>query len=297
MMYRRSGFTLIELLVVISIVTVLISLLAPATQSAREAARRTQCLSQSRQLGLGIQMHIDRMKYLPGNGGDDGESRIKNTDGEMVRVGTFDRQIDQRFWWGVGIPFAHPTKQTGSWAYAILPMVEQVESHQSIRVENAGPLFRCPSRPRGEPLPPVNDENGEYDAGDRAWAKTDYAGNAMIMLNYPEALRPAHIIDGLSQTIAFGEKAFDPLVQTETSWYWDEPIFTGGSRGTVRDGVLIQPDQPEIEYKHNWGSSHPGGAVFARLDGAADLVSRQIDWLVLRGLLSPAGRETEQSSE
>jgi len=61
----RRGFTLIELLVVIAIIAVLIALLLPAVQSAREAARRTQCINNMRQLGLAHQMHHDSFKYLP----------------------------------------------------------------------------------------------------------------------------------------------------------------------------------------------------------------------------------------
>ena len=286
-MRLRSALTLIDLLVCLAIMALLVSLLTGAVQDSREAARRTQCMNQQRELGLGIQLHLSALRYIPSNGGYDGKSTVMSSDGEKVTIGTFANHSQHQYWWGVGQPGAHPTQQTGSWAYAILPWLEQEEAYQSVRVESAGPMFTCPSRSRPEPLVPVEDDYGRYTAAGRVWAKTDYAGNSSVMKERPHAMVASAISDGLSQTLATGEKAFDPLVQTAGSWYYDEGIFTGGSDGTVRDGLLIEADGPGIRFKGNWGSPHPGGAVFTRLDGSTEFVTSHIDGRLFRSLMSP----------
>lgn len=293
MALRRSAFTLIELLVVISIVGLLVSMTMPAVQSAREAARVVECSNHIRQLALAIQSHESRLQRIPSNGGDKEDSFLVNSAGIKVPIRTNDLQIGQLFRWGVGKPGVRPQDQPGSWAYAILPDIEQGSAYEQVQVESAGPLFACPSRSRGGVVHPVNDVNGEYQAGERVWAKTDYAGNGVVIQNRPTAMAFRDITDGLSHTILIGEKSFDPTVQTPSSWYWDEPIFSGGSRGTVRSGLLIQPDQPGIEYKHHWGSPHAGFAIFAMLDGSTRQVSREVDWQVFRSSLSPQGGEVE----
>lgn len=293
---RPRAFTLIELLVVISIISLLVGLLLPAVQAAREAARRLQCSNNIRQLGLGLQNHISMYNGFPGNGGFRSGNTVKSTNGDDVEISTNDFEAVALFTWGIGNPGASPSRQTGSWAFALLPFVDQQNAYQQIDFQTTQSLYLCPSRGRPVPRPTKDDAFGKYKSGGWAWAKTDYAGNARMMPNFPRFLRVAEVTDGLSQTYAIGEKTFDRSVHTSTTWYWDEPLFSGGSKGTARAGLAIVPDGSGIAFKENWGSAHPGGSHFGLADGSTRLVNRTINFTVMRALLTPDAGEIESNS-
>jgi prepilin-type N-terminal cleavage/methylation domain-containing protein/prepilin-type processing-associated H-X9-DG protein len=131
----RRGMTLVEVLVVIAIIGVLIGLLLPAVQAARESARRSTCQSNLKQIGLGSQVHEQAYGFLP-------------TGGWGWRwVGDPDRGFDKR--------------QTGGWAFNLLPFVEQQQIRDMgrglqdpaakadqavIRLSTPLAIFNCPSR-------------------------------------------------------------------------------------------------------------------------------------------------------
>ncbi|PHS15744.1 MAG: prepilin-type cleavage/methylation domain-containing protein [Blastopirellula sp.] len=292
---NRHGFTLIELLVSIAIISILIGLLLPAVQAAREAARRATCSNNLKQQGLGLQMFINLHNRFPGNGGHTRDSVIKSASGEMIVIQTEDFDAGQNFKWGIGNPQRGPKNQTGCWAYSILPNLEQSAAYEQIVIDAPLKIFLCPSRSRPDPAPTANDENGNYESGGLTWSRTDYAANSKIARKYPRTFRVAGVTDGLSQTYAIGEKAYDRSVQIPTSWYWDEPIFSGGSKGTVRSGLRIAGDGVGISYKNNWGSAHKQGALFSLCDGSVKFVPGSIDWKVMRALLSPSGGEVESN--
>lgn len=292
--HPRRGFTLIELLVVMAIIAVLMGLLLAAVQTVRGSANQATCANNLRQIGIALIQHHDAKHVFPSNGGWDGKQQITSASGTLFTPGTYDKEINQQFTWGVGDPTFGPTEQTGSWAYAILPYLEQEAAYTGRAWTISVKGFICPSRRdarAGEVT--AEDAHGRYDGGGWAWAKTDYAGNTLVVPKRPVCRRMAEVTDGTSHTLLAGEKAFDPSVSRSDSWYWDEPFFLGGSGGTSRGGLEILRDQRGVRYKGNWGSAHPAGAQFLFADGSVRLVRHGVHWSTQLAILTPDGDETE----
>jgi prepilin-type N-terminal cleavage/methylation domain-containing protein/prepilin-type processing-associated H-X9-DG protein len=293
----RSAFSLIELLVVIGVIGVIIALLLPAVQRARESALTMQCLNNLKQIGLGLTQFESAQRVFPSNGGWDGKQTILNTANQPFTPNTFDFTTNELYTWGVGAPNLAPSDQTGSWAYSILPYLELTAMYG--KPDWTGPVATliCPMRrkPVAETVVP-EDNYGRYDGGGWTWGKTDYAVNILAFDNRPTCRATATFTDGLSNTILAGEKAFSPTMESVHSWYWDEPFFLGGSKGTSRAGVGLLRDVVGLDYladpyKNNWGSPHVGGVQFLFGDGSARMLNRDIEPSIFSALLTPDGGE------
>ena len=164
--FGKCGFTLVELLVVIAIIGILVALLLPAVQAAREAARRTQCINNIRQLGIASHLHVDTHGFFPSGGWGD--------------------------WW-VGCPDQGAGKsQPGTWTYQLLAFVEESARAQlgqgfkcgdpnsrsmiGEMVSTSVTTFYCPTRRAAQAYPHGSREIRNYDPPPLA-GKTDYAGN------------------------------------------------------------------------------------------------------------------------
>jgi prepilin-type N-terminal cleavage/methylation domain-containing protein/prepilin-type processing-associated H-X9-DG protein len=276
---KRWGFTLVELLVVIAIIGVLVALLLPAVQAAREAARRVACTNNVMQLNLALHGHEFHHEVLPA-GSTNPDGPIRN----------------------------EPQGTHVSWIVKILPYMEQTvvfrkfdqdagayaEVNNEIRAVRIK-LLECPSD--GTPFNnQINTVARSSYVGSHhdAEAPIDKDNYGLLFLN--SKVKYSQIYDGSSQTILLGE-AFT----TAEGLGW-----VSGTRDTLRNTSLIEvarpylaPGQTREEEKEKvgtlfvggFGSQHPNGAMFGFADGSTRFLTRNTDPETLRRLGNRADGE------
>jgi len=278
---HRPGFTLIELLVVIAILAVLIGLLLPAVQAAREAARRIHCTNNLKQLGLALHGYHDAIGTFPA--------------GYYATRRFVDGATDTTLGWG--------------WAAMLLPQAEgsalynaanygmAIESGRNVTVvRSVMTLYLCPSDPTpggtfqvsdkaGNPLAAMAPTSYAACAGDDAadvitGLNNDGVGNGLFYRN--SRVRIAEILDGTSQTIAIGERAWSvvngawagsvehgttrrgPANRCPTT---GAPFYASAAMGLAHAHVLNTDSDPDGGVD-DFSSRHPGGANFLFADGS-----------------------------
>lgn len=271
----RAGFTLIELLVVIAIIAILIGLLVPAVQQVRIAAARTQTTNNLKQIGLGMQNFHDSYKKLPYNG--------------------------TSLW-------ASPTNLfSGTWAYQILPMIEQSALYKTpgwtSSVVNKVTIVRGPQVSVPVYVDPGRGRSGfTADATTNAGPTTDYAINCRLndpaggsTRNADRKLKITGITDGTSNTIFAGHASLQTgQYSTGNPGNWNESWMIGGFGGSGRGGTVCQQDGPAIGHGNNWGGPYAGAAFFVFCDGSVRSISYGTN---LFPFLTPSGNEVNPSIE
>ena len=276
---RKPGFTLIELLVVIAIIAILVSIMLPAVQSAREAARRSQCRNNLMQLGTAF--HNYSMTY------------------EMLPPGTINE---------TGPIKTVPDGYHMSWIMQLLPMMEQLNlfeqvdfEHSVYSAENSKvrdiqfSVVSCPSDFNGRySIEGVGKVQASSYAASHGGSKTLISddNNGLLYLN--SSIRFRQIRDGSSNTILAGEKV-NPRKGDDLGWM-------SGTVATLRNtgiGINLSPDiisefetpddeldagikPPAEEAKitidsGGFSSRHPGGSMFLLADGSIRFLSASID--------------------
>lgn len=277
------GFTLIELLVVIAIIGVLVGLLLPAVQQAREAGRRLSCANHLKQIGLAVALAADTQKHFP--------CGRKTRDPYDV-----------------------------SWAFRLLPFLEQTQIFDARNSDNTVPCwdasnatafrtpvetYYCPSRRSPTADRNFDNNNGPPVAGAAGVAAGgDYSACGGTYFNYAtptdgspdpkragvihtfSKVRPAQITDGLSTTMVIGDRHIPPTI---TGWgvmahynQGDTAFLPSDTPHTLfRDTARGLASGPRDTNNRKFGSLHPGVTQFVMCDGHVEALVNDTDIDVL----------------
>jgi prepilin-type N-terminal cleavage/methylation domain-containing protein len=296
---RSRGFTLIELLVVIAIIAILIALLLPAVQQAREAARRTQCKNNMKQLGLALHNYHDVHNTFPSG---------------WIAVDPQTRQQSP-----------HDGVNGAGWGTMILPNLDQASLYNLFNanlaiqdpanipfIDNVIPAWQCPSDPKPDrwkieeegsagtvlaELPTANyigvfgTEELDGCENSPGTAPVTSAGQCRGdgMFYHHSKTRFRDITDGTTNTFMLGERRTD----TELGWYstWPGMVSEGEEAFQRILGSADHVPNDPVAHLDDFSSHHVGGAQFVLGDGSVRFISENIDHGLYQSLATIQGGE------
>lgn len=288
--HDRRAFSLVELLVVIAIIGILVALLLPAVQAAREAARRGQCANNLRQIGLALHLYNERYGCLP--------SADRGQHSGFVSI----------------LPYLEQSALHGQYDFDKNPLTKLSEANDSV-IRREVSTYLCPSMylPRSVPEtnPECDKENGApgsyaLNVGSAyPWPGDAVYNGAFTKPPYKTSIGLISRQDGTSNTLMVGELDFGlrdfmfwscmakygEIRGGTTIWGTPYPGFSwAATSGTYNSDRIVVPG-----YNHEWStfrSDHAGGCNFVMVDGSVRFVQTNIDAAALDALATRDGGET-----
>ena len=302
-----GGFTLVELLVVIAIIGVLVALLLPAVQAAREAARRMSCSNNLKQIGMAVHLYHDVYGSFPPGG---------------INYGTCCAE-----------------ESYTSWPISILPFLELRNLHDRYNHEQTNEslinqpvreqfvnVYYCPAEPHTKALEmpesgPANDLRIKYMPGsyrgvggrsDGSGWWDNYPQYTFLPSNWKGVMHVvdgrlttetfASLTDGTSQTLLIGEFSTKTRLRRRTFWAYSYASYNKSDAVAESRTLLGDFDRCAAiggqggihACSRGWGSFHPGVVQFVMCDGSVRGISRSVDMTLFADSATIAGQEASQ---
>ncbi len=295
----KAGFTLVELLVVIAIIAILVGLLLPAVQAAREAARRLQCSNNFHQLGIALHNYHDVHRNFPSGIVEPNYVMWSGSLLPFLEQGNLFQTLDFSKRW------EYPGTANAQACTTLLSVYRCPSSDAEEHVAVQGIRDRVPSCYLAVASGTATRESGE---------SSDHLGlrkqNGLMFLN--SSTKIAQVLDGTSNSLAVGEALFRPdvqgpdlsgVIQIIDHWYIGSDGFGRrnnqpglvevsealGSTGVALNGLNLNSfiDEKEISFT----SLHTGGCLFVFADAHVQFLSNSIDRRLYSALGTIAGGE------